>query len=244
MPYAVVGDKYVRAIKVAAHAQPVLFPLADVSQIGALLDLVDGVMLTGSPSNVHPSHFGQSVEDPSLPLDPARDAVTLALVKACLAAAVPIFGICRGFQEINVALGGSLLQTVHAQPGKFDHRGAEKVSTDEAYRAVHEVEFVANSQFAVWAGGVKQQVNSLHGQGIDCLADSLRAVGHASDGLVEAVEIEGAQNFAVAVQWHPEWRVTENNFYQAIFKAFGDACRQRFSARHAIKHTKAEAGAY
>ncbi len=238
MPYAVVGDKYVRAVKTGAGAQPVLFPLAEESQIGALLDLVDGVMLTGSPSNVHPSHFNQPVEDPSLPLDPERDAITLALVKACVARDIPILGICRGFQEINVALGGSLLQTVHAQPGKFDHRGPEKTSTDEAYRAVHEVEFLASSQFAKWARGTKQQVNSLHGQGIDRLAKGLRAVGHATDGLVEAVEIEGAKNFAVAVQFHPEWRVSENYFYSAIFDAFGNACRQRHASRHMLVKTK------
>ena len=233
MPYIVVGDKYLRAVTTAASAQPVLFPLADVSQIGALLDLVDGVMLTGSPSNVHPSHFGQAVSDSDLPLDSARDGITLALVKACLAAAVPLFGVCRGFQEINVALGGSLFQAVQTQPGKFDHRGPEKASVDHAYRPVHDVEFVAGSQFAKWAGGTTQKVNSLHGQGIDRLASGLRAVGHASDGLVEAVEIVGAKNFAVAVQWHPEWRVTENSFYRAIFQAFGDACQQRFLARQA-----------
>ena len=233
MPYVVVGDKYLRAVKTAACAQPVLFPLADVAQIGALLDLVDGVMLTGSPSNVHPSHFGQSVADVSLPLDPARDALTLALVNACLAAAIPIFGICRGFQEINVALGGSLLQAVHDHTGKLDHRSPEETSVDNAYRPVHAVEFVAGSQFESWAGGLTQQVNSLHGQGIDRLARGLRAVGHASDGLVEAVEIEGAENFAVAVQWHPEWRVAENPFYSAIFKAFGDACHKRFESRQA-----------
>lgn len=234
MPYIVVGDKYLRAITTAAGAQPVLFPLADVSQIGALLELVDGVMLTGSPSNVHPSHFDQTVDDPDLPLDPARDGITLALVNACLAAAVPIFGICRGFQEINVALGGSLLQAVQTQPGKFDHRGPEKASIDHAYRPVHDVEFVGDSQFAKWAGGITQKVNSLHGQGIDRLASGLRAVGHASDGLVEAVEIVGAKNFAVAVQWHPEWRVTENSFYHAMFQAFGTACQQRFLARHEL----------
>ena len=181
-----------------------------------------------------PSHFGQTVNDPSLPLDPARDAITLSLVKACLDAGVPLFGICRGFQEINVALGGSLLQAVQTQPGKFDHRGPEKTSIDHAYRPVHDVEFVAGSQFAKWAGGTTQKVNSLHGQGIDRLASGLRAVGHASDGLVEAVEIVGAKNFAVAVQWHPEWQVTGNSFYSAIFQAFGDACQKRFSARQAL----------
>lgn len=231
MPYLVLGDKYARAIKTGAAAQPVLFPLADAAQIPALLDLVDGVMLTGSASNVHPSHFDQDVEDITLPLDPQRDAITLALVKACLAAEVPLLGICRGFQEINVALGGSLEQTVHARAGHLDHRAPEGININDAYGPVHEVEFAADSAFAKWAGGTTQRVNSLHGQGIARLATGLHAVGHAPDGLVEAVEIEGAKTFACAVQWHPEWRLGENPFYSAIFTAFGDACRRRFAAR-------------
>jgi putative glutamine amidotransferase len=231
MPYLVLGDKYARAIKTASAAQPVLFPLADASQIPSLLEWVDGVMLTGSASNVHPAHFGQAVEDPSLPLDPERDAITLALVKACVAAAVPLLGVCRGFQEINVALGGSLEQTVQARAGYLDHRAPDGVTMDEAYGPAHEVEFAADCAFALWAGGTKQKVNSLHGQGIARLAKGLRAVGHAPDGLVEAVEIENAQTFAYAVQWHPEYRVGENPFYRAIFAAFGEACHRRHASR-------------
>jgi putative glutamine amidotransferase len=230
-PFLVLGDKYARAVKRGAQAQPVLFPLAEASQIPALLQMVDGVMLTGSPSNVHPSHFDQDVSDPSLPLDPERDALTLALVRACVASGVPLLGICRGFQEINVALGGSLEQTVHARAGQLDHRAPEGVSVDEAYGPAHEVRFVPGSAFAQWAGGDRAQVNSLHGQGIDRLAKGLRALGHAPDGLVEALEIEGAQTFAYAVQWHPEWRCQDNPFYRAIFEAFGQACRRRQAAR-------------
>ena len=231
MPYLVLGDKYARAIKVGSAAQPVLFPLADVAQIPALLEVVDGVMLTGSASNVHPSHFDQDVEDPSLPLDPERDAITLALVQACVAATVPLRGVCRGFQEINVALGGSLEQTVHARAGHLDHRAPEGISINEAYGPAHEVEFAADSVFAAWAGGTTQRVNSLHGQGIARLAQGLRAVGHAPDGLIEAVEIEGARTFACAVQWHPEWCMGENPFYSAIFAAFGQACQRRRADR-------------
>lgn len=230
-PFLVLGDKYARAVKLGAQAQPVLFPLADADQIPALLQVVDGVMLTGSPSNVHPSHFDQDVFDPSLPLDPARDALALALVRACVASGVPLLGICRGFQEINVALGGSLEQTVHARAGQLDHRAPAGVSVDKAYGPAHEVRFVPGSAFAQWAGGDTARVNSLHGQGIDRLATGLRALGHAPDGLVEALEIEGAQTFAYAVQWHPEWRCQDNPFYSAIFQAFGQACRHRQAAR-------------
>lgn len=235
LPFLVLGDKYARAIKDCAGAQPVLFPLAGAEQIPALLAVVDGVMLTGSPSNVHPSNFDEEVADPALPLDPQRDALTLALVRACRDAGVPLLGICRGFQEINVALGGSLEQTVHARPGHLDHREPDGLGLSDAYaRLAHEVHFVPGSAFALWAGAETVQVNSLHGQGIARLAPGLRALGHAPDGLVEAVEIEGAANFAYAVQWHPEWDCTNNPFYRAILAAFGAACQRRHAARQRV----------
>ena len=227
MPALVLGEKYARAVKQGAGAQPVLFPLAQVQQIPELLALVHGVMLTGSPSNVHPSHFDEEVHDASLPLDARRDDLTLALVHACLQGGVPLLGICRGFQEINVALGGSLHQQVHRQSGLLDHREVGTDPLELQYAPRHEVRFAADSAFARWAGGTEVRVNSLHGQGIRQLAQGLRAVGHASDGLVEAFEVQGAKTFACAVQWHPEWRFWENPFYSAIFSAFGDACRER-----------------
>lgn len=230
-PFLVLGDKYARAVKEGAGAQPVSFPLADAQQIPDLLAAVDGVMLTGSPSNVHPAHFDESVLNPHLPLDPARDDLTLALVKACISQGVPLLGICRGFQEINVALGGSLSQAVHQLPGKLDHREPHGAPMAEQYAPRHEVRFVEGSAFAQWAGAASAQVNSLHGQGIARLAQGLRALGHAPDGLVEAFEVEGASAFAYAVQWHPEWECRQTPFYAAIFEAFGQACRVRQRAR-------------
>jgi len=231
MPYLVLGDKYARAVKVGAHAQPVMFPLADAGQVHTLLELVDGVMLTGSPSNVHPSHFNETVHDPSLPLDPERDWLTLALIKACVAAGVPLLGICRGFQEINVAMGGSLHQTVHAVDGLMDHREPRGVDIDAQYAPSHAVHFEPGSVFAEWAGAPQAMVNSLHGQGIGRLAPGLRVHARAPDGLVEAIEVEGASTFAFAMQWHPEWRCWETPFYSAIFRAFGDAVRRRREIR-------------
>lgn len=231
MPFLVLGDKYARAVKVNAGAQPVVFALAETSQIDALLSLVDGVMLTGSPSNVHPSHFGAELANPDLMLDADRDELTLSLVKACVAQSVPLLGICRGFQEINVALGGSLHQLVHALPGHLDHREAPDGSYEQQYGPSHTVRFAADSAFARWAGAEEVLVNSVHGQGIDRLAQGLRAVGHAPDGLVEAFEVQGASTFAYAVQWHPEWKASDNPFYAAIFQAFGAACRKRQAQR-------------
>jgi putative glutamine amidotransferase len=231
VPFLVLGDKYARAVKEGAGAQPVLFPLADAQQIPDLLTAVDGVMLTGSPSNVHPAHFAESVLNPDLPLDETRDSLTLALVKACISQGVPLLGICRGFQEINVALGGSLSQAVQQLPGMLDHREPRGMPLAAEYAPSHEVRFLEGSAFAQWAGAVSAQVNSLHGQGIARLAQGLRALGHAPDGLVEAFEVEGASTFAYAVQWHPEWQCRQNPFYAAIFEAFGQACRMRQGAR-------------
>lgn len=231
MPYLVLGEKYARAVKVGSSAQPVLFPLADTDQIPHLLETVDGVMLTGSSSNVHPSHFEEDVADTSLPLDPVRDALTLALVKACVNQQVPLLGVCRGFQEINVAMGGSLHQRVHALPDHMDHRESEAESLDVQYGPGHLVSLAQGSVFEQWAGGLEATVNSLHGQGVARLAEGLQALARAPDGLIEAFGVQDAGVFAYAVQWHPEWRFAENPFYSAIFKAFGDACRTRQLSR-------------
>jgi putative glutamine amidotransferase len=231
MPFLLLGDKYARAVKVGAQAQPVMFPLADAEQIPDLLPLVDGVMLTGSPSNVHPSHFDEDVADPSLPLDPVRDTLTLALVKACVFEGIPLLGVCRGFQEINVALGGTLHQRVHEVAGLMDHREPKTAPFEEQYAPRHRIDLAPGSVFEAWAGGRTAQVNSLHGQGINRLADGLEAMAHAPDGVVEAFAVKGARTFAYAVQFHPEWRCQDTPFYAAIFEAFGHACRQRRSLR-------------
>jgi putative glutamine amidotransferase len=231
MPYAVLGDKYARAVKQGAQAQPVLFPLAEPEQIAQLLAVVDGVMLTGSPSNVHPSHYDEVVADLDLPLDPARDALTLALVRACVDGAVPLLGLCRGFQEMNVAMGGSLHQKVQELPGMLDHREPPGQSPQVMYGASHLAHFEPDSAFARWAGGTQASVNSLHSQGVNRLAPGLRALGRAPDGLVEAFAIEGARAFAYAVQWHPEWGFRSVGLDGAIFAAFGESCRARRQAR-------------
>ena len=231
MPFLVLGDKYARAVKVNADAQPVMFPLADATQIDELLALVDGVMLTGSPSNVHPVRFGAELADASLMLDEMRDGLTLTLVKACVAQGVPLLGICRGFQEINVALGGTLHQQVHTLPGHRDHRESPQGSYEQQYAPSHTVRFEKDCAFARWAASDEAMVNSVHGQGVDRLARGLRALGHAPDGLVEAFEVNDATAFAYAVQWHPEWQVEKSPLSAAIFQAFGEACRARNSQR-------------
>jgi len=232
-PFYVLGEKYALSLKQVAAVEPVLFPAAKAEALPSMLSMVHGVLLTGSPANVHPAHFGEEVTDPRLPLDTHRDELTLPLVRACVEQGVPLLGICRGFQEINVALGGSLHQQVHHVDGMADHRENTELSFDEQYGLSHEVHMVPGTPFAQWAGGPTARVNSLHGQGVNRLADDLTAMAHAPDGLVEAFGVTGAQTFAYAVQWHPEWRTDQHPFYREILLAFGQACRAR---RAAIKH--------
>jgi putative glutamine amidotransferase len=230
-PYLILGDKYARAVRDAAEVQPVLFPLADGADMPTLLDRVDGVMLTGSPSNVHPSHFNEEISDSDMMLDESRDALTLQLVRACIDKQVPLLGLCRGFQEINVALGGTLHQHVHNVPGMADHRELASETTEQQYAPRHELRLTKGSLLADCAGAESVWVNSLHTQGIHQLAPDLRALAVAPDGLVEAFEVEGARAFTLGVQWHPEWKCLETPFYLAIFKRFGEACRARQRAR-------------
>jgi putative glutamine amidotransferase len=231
-PFHAVGQKYILAVAEAAGALPLLVPaISNQLEIEELLAIADGAMLTGSPSNVHPSHFGQDVLNPALPLDPARDALTLKLIRAAINAGVPLLAICRGFQELNVAFGGSLHQAVQEVADLNDHREIKDLPLDTQYAVAHAVKLVENGQLANILGKDKIMVNSLHGQGIDRLGAGLVAEAYALDGLVEAVRVDGAKSFALGVQWHPEWKVMENPQYLAIFKAFGDACHAR-AQRH------------
>jgi putative glutamine amidotransferase len=223
--------KYVAAVADGAACAPLILPaLGAGTDVAAVLAACDGILLTGSPSNVHPSHYAQAVLDDTLPRDPARDATIFPLVRAALHSGVPVLAICRGFQEINVALGGSLHQAVHGVAGLRDHRENSNASLDEQYAPAHPVAIAAGGMLAKileGCAGVQTgslQVNSLHGQGIDRLADGLVVEARAADGLVEAYSVRNAPGFALAVQWHPEWRVTEHPPSMRIFQAFGQAC--------------------
>ncbi len=218
------GRKYVDAVRLAG-ALPLVAPPIDPEQLDALLDVVDGVLMTGSPSNVHPAHFGQTVHDPSLPLDRERDAWTLPLARLALQRGVPLLAICRGTQEVNVALGGSLHQAVHEVPGLDDHRDDDTGTVDQQYAAAHPVDVVAGSLLARITGLLAFDVNSLHGQGVDRLAPGLRAEALAPDGLVEAFSLPTAPAFNLCVQWHPEWQAASNPVSMQILQAFGAAAR-------------------
>jgi putative glutamine amidotransferase len=225
-PSHTVHVKYVEAVVRGARCAPLVVPaLGEETDIEAVLHAAGGIMLTGSPSNVHPSLYGQEVRDPCLSQDPARDGTTLPLLRAALGRGMPLIAVCRGFQEVNVALGGTLHQALCEVPGMIDHREDTTVALEQQYGPAHSVALTKDGQLSrVLGGAVSLRVNSLHGQGIARLAPGLQAEARALDGLVEAFSVEGAA-FAIGVQWHPEWRIEENPDAMRLFQAFGEACR-------------------
>jgi len=188
-------------------------------------------MLTGSPSNVEPHRYGGPASAEGTLHDAERDATTLPLIRAAIDMGVPLLGICRGFQELNVAFGGTLHQRVHEVPGMRDHREDKTAPVEVQYAKAHPVRLAPDGLLARIAGTDELRVNSVHGQGIDRLAPGLSVEATAPDGLVEAVRVDGAGAFALAVQWHPEWRFWEDSASAALFAAFGDAARARAERR-------------
>jgi len=233
-PFHMAGEKYLKALTDGAGALPVVIPvLAGSLDLDDILGRCDGILLTGSPSNVEPHHYdGDPSRDGTLH-DPERDALTLPLARRALEAGVPLLAICRGFQELNVVLGGTLHQHVHEVPGYHPHKENPDDPLDVQYGPSHPVTLVEGGLLRELAQADSVVVNSLHGQGVRRLADGVTVEAVADDGLVEAFSVDDAKAFALAVQWHPEWRVTENPFSMKIFEAFGDACR-RYAAERQV----------
>ena len=231
-PFHMVGEKYARAVLDAAGAAPLLIPsLADELGFEELLERLDGLLFTGSPSNVEPHRYEGPPSAPGTLHDPARDATTLPLIRKAVAAGVPVFGICRGFQEMNVAFGGTLHQKLHEVPGHLDHRDDGTQPLEVQYGPAHDVTLAPGGMLRAFASGDRLRVNSLHSQGIDRLGPELEVEARAPDGVIEAFRVRNAQRFALAVQWHPEWKVMSNPFSRALFAAFGEASRERAAAK-------------
>jgi putative glutamine amidotransferase len=227
-PFHMVGEKYARAVLEAANALPLLIPaFGEELQLDELLQSLDGILFTGSPSNVEPRHYQGTPSEPGTLHDPERDATTLPLIRKAVQAGVPVLGLCRGFQEMNVAFGGTLHQKVHEVPGYNDHRDDLAQPLDVQYGPAHDVILEPGGLLRAMAGSDRLQVNSLHSQGVDRLAPGLVVEARAPDGLIEAFHVRNAPRFAVAVQWHPEWKVMSNPFSRALFAAFGTASRER-----------------
>lgn len=232
-PFHIAGKKYLDAVRLAG-ALPLVAAPADAAELEALLVHADGVLLTGSPSNVHPTHFDEPVHDESLPLDPQRDAWTLPLIRRALEIGLPLLGICRGTQEMNVALGGSLHQAVHEQPGHADHRGRGDTPA-ENYAPAHPVRVVPGGVLDRVLGSDEITVNSVHGQGVKRLADGLQVEAMAPDGVIEAFSLPTAPGFNLCLQWHPEWRAADNPESMKLLQAFGAAVRAYRNARSGVK---------
>ena len=230
--FHVAGEKYVTAVADGARAVPVLLPPLGERGGGAeLIRRLDGLLVTGSASNVEPHRYGGAPSRPGTLHDPDRDDTTLPLIRAALAAGVPLLAICRGIQELNVALGGTLHQLVHELPGRLDHREDKSRPLEVQYGPAHPVRIAPGGVLAALLGRAEIVVNSVHSQGIDRLAERLEVEATAPDGQVEAVRVRDARGFALGVQWHPEWRVLEDASSRALFAAFGDACRAYARAR-------------
>jgi putative glutamine amidotransferase len=214
--------RYAEALIGGSGALPIMIPPMGESQL-ALLDRIDGLLCPGSPSNVHPSHYGSDESLTPDNHDPARDSTTLPLIRAAIARGLPVLAICRGIQELNVALGGTLHQNIHDRPGRRDHRGNGEGSIERAYGPKHIVTLTGT--LARIVGMETIMVNSLHGQAIDRPGDGLVIEALAEDGTIEAVSSPNASGFVLGLQWHPEWRYAEHPASLAIFRAFGEACR-------------------
>ncbi|MGR4874682.1 gamma-glutamyl-gamma-aminobutyrate hydrolase family protein [Pseudoxanthomonas sp. LARHCG66] len=233
-PFLAVGEKYVRAVVDGAGCLPLLVPTLDpVLPLRQVLEGLDGLLLTGAVSNIEPHHYSDESSYEGNLLDPRRDATNLPLIPLAIEMGVPVLAICRGFQEVNVAFGGSLYQKVHEQPGFMDHREKRDDPLDVQYGPAHDIALVPGGVLATLVGDTRATVNSLHGQGVRRLGEGLVVEAQAPDGLIEAFRHDGAA-FMLAVQWHPEWKVAENPFYLALFRAFGDACRARAAGRGGV----------
>jgi len=224
--------QYAEAVVIGAKAIPVLLPsVGDMMDLLPVLDRVDGVVLSGARSNVHPSCYGVDPAPQYEPYDEARDATTLPLIRAALERGIPLFAICRGYQELNVALGGSLHTEIHEIDGRFDHRSPESNSADIRYQLRHAVQVVGEGLVEPILGAGDVQVNSLHRQGIAAISSRLKVEATAEDGTIEAVSVIDARSFAIGVQWHPEYWVREDAASSRLFAAFGAAVHAYAAAR-------------
>jgi putative glutamine amidotransferase len=229
-------EQYLEAAVSAAGVLPLLVPsFGDRLDLDALLAGVDGVMVTGSKSNVHPSLYGREATDADGPYDPARDATTIPLICKAVEQGVPLLAICRGIQELNVALGGTLATEIQEREGAIDHRAPVSENQDERFAIRQKVSIKPGSCLAGIFGAGEIKVNSLHRQGVDRLGPHLDVEAVAEDGTVEAVSVRRAQAFAVGVQWHPEYWAHKDDASRRIFEAFGDAVRAHAAARMATR---------
>lgn len=227
-----VSEQYLLAAAEIANLTPIIIPaMGDIISIDTILEIVDGVLLSGSVSNIYPDHYGAKASSAHEPFDPARDATTLPLIRKAITKGIPLLAICRGLQELNVALGGSLATEIQDIDGRNDHRAPTTDNRDERYGFAHLVHIEPGSCLASIVNAQTITVNSLHRQAIDQLAPNLTIEAHAEDGTIEAVSVNNAKNFALGTQWHPEYWAKTDAPSRQIFEAFGDAVRAHHQKR-------------
>lgn len=234
------GHRFVTTTIELVEAVPVLLPAAGPEIcVETLLHHLSGLILTGGASNIEPHHYGDVARHDDTLRDPGRDHLVLPLIRGAVARGMPVFGICRGIQELNVAFGGTLHQYLHEVEGRDDHRRRRELPMSESMNYRHELRLTPGGLLARLAGAETVRVNSLHGQGIDRLAERLQVEGVSEDGTIEAVSVKNAPGFALGVQWHAEWRVEAFPLHRTLFRAFADAVQAYARGREGALPTPA-----
>lgn len=225
-PFHMVGEKYFQALMHGAGAYGVALPSTDDDfHASSVIEQFDGLFLPGSPSDVEPGRYNAEATDPNSWHDRHRDAAVFDLIPAAVEAGMPLFAVCRGLQEVNVAFGGTLHQKIREVPGLMNHREDPDAPLEEQYAPAHPVAFTSGGLLHHITNRTSAEVNSLHRQGVENLGDGLVVEAVAEDGLIEAFTVRTAPGFTLAVQWHPEWKVKENPISMQLYGAFGDAMR-------------------
>lgn len=220
------GRMNVDAIAEVTGAQPIILPsVPSATDIPQLMDLCDGFLFTGGRPNIHPEEYGHEETEAHGTFDRDRDRLALPLIRACVEKGQPILGVCRGFQEFNVAMGGTLHPEIRDLPGRMNHRMPPDGTIEEKFALRHEIKLVQGGKFSRIFNSDAVMVNSLHGQGIEQAGKRIIVEGHAPDGTPEAIHVDGAPGFALAVQWHPEYEANKDPVSKPLFAAFGDAVR-------------------
>ncbi len=220
------GAINLQAVREAADGVPLIVPAnPDLFSIDELRASCDGFVFTGGRPNVHPEEYGEEETEAHGTFDRDRDRLVLPLIRACVDAGQPILGICRGFQEVNVAFGGTLHPEIRDLPGRDNHRMPPDGTLEEKFAMRHEITFTESGPFTKLMGQKKVMTNSLHGQGIKVPGERIVIDGHAPDGTPEAIFVSDAPGFCLSVQWHPEWNASKDPVSRPLFHAFGDACR-------------------
>jgi putative glutamine amidotransferase len=225
-PIHAAGSMNTQAVAQVSGCMPLIIPSdPELVSVPELMERCDGFLLTGGRPNVHPEEYGEEATEAHGAFDRARDAIALGLVRACVERGQPFLGICRGFQEVNVAMGGSLYPEIRELPGRMNHRMPPDGTIEEKFELRHDVTFVEGGVFHDVMGAVKVRTNTLHGQGIKVAGPRIVVDGHAEDGTPEAIYVDGAPGFTLAVQWHPEWDAANDPVSRPLFQRFGDAAR-------------------